>query len=120
MTPEEILKLSPDKKLKLWLMQNGFPDKDIPKILQYCPQLTQHFTIEQIAIACLTDIKQFIPSKASIMISPLIYSAAQMEVGSNKIASFIEESMAICCSDTLEIYMKDFIKQLQQPFKDAR
>lgn len=118
MNQEEISKLLPENQLKIWLIQNGFPDKEIPKILKFCPQLIHKFTIEQIAMACLTDIKKFTPEKMTIMLSPVVYQAAQKEIGQCRVTPFIEEAIAICCADSIETYMTNFITKLQKPFKD--
>jgi hypothetical protein len=95
-------------------MQNGYPYSDIPKILKYCPQLLIRFSVEEIAMACLSEMRMFTPKKMSINIRPFVYRAAKEEVGDiHEVTSFIEQAIAIFSSDTLEITFTDMIRQLR-------
>ena len=113
MTPEEIKQLNPEKQLRFWLIQHGYPFEDIPKILRYCPQLAQRFSIETIAMAALTEFKLFKPIRTAIMIRPFVMLSARqdLEVGEN-ITSFVEESMSTFANETIELTLQDLIVNL--------
>jgi hypothetical protein len=94
-------------------MEHEYPYNDIPKLLAYCPQLLNSFTVEEIGIACLSEINTFKPKSTIIKIRPFIYAAAKHEVGDiGAVPAFIEQSMAIFSSDTLEITFKDLINKI--------
>jgi len=106
-------RLTPELQLQLFLMENDYPYGDIPKLLAYCPQLLNKFTIEEIGVACLTEINTFKPKSTIVKMRPFIYTAAKHEVGDNSLVpSFIEQSMAIFASDTLEITFTDLIMNI--------
>jgi hypothetical protein len=111
---QQILRnLTPELKLKLFLMENDYPYNDIPKLLAYCPQLLNRFTIEEIGLACLTEVSTFKPKSTIVKIRPFIYSAAKHEVGDHSLVpSFIEQSIAIFASDTLEITFTELINNI--------
>jgi hypothetical protein len=118
MTPINKHNLSPEKQLQLFLMEHGYPYKDIPKILSYCPQLLNSFTIEQIGIAALTKIHMFKPIRHVAYIRPFMLHAAMNELHPNEsMNDFIESAIAICSSDTIVDTFNDIIKEL---FKDLK
>ena len=93
-------------------MEQGYPYDDIPKILKYCPQLTQHFTIEQIAIACLAEHKLFKATRQTIYIRPFVSIAVKNELNDNeKLADYVEHSIAICANDSM---LNSFIRLISQ------
>jgi hypothetical protein len=105
--------LTPELQLKLFLMENDYPHSDIPKLLAYCPQLLSHFTIQEIGIACLSEVNTFKPKSTIVKMRPFVYSAAKHEVGDkSEIPTFIEQSIAIFASDTLEITFKELIHNI--------
>lgn len=94
-------------------MEEGYPHSDIPKLLAYCPQLLEKFSIEEIGIACLSEINTFKPKSTIIRLRPFIYSAAKHEVGnSDEVPAFIEQSIAIFASDTIAITFSELITNI--------
>jgi len=105
--------LTPELRLKLYLMQHGYPSENIPLILRYCPQLIQKYTLEQIAVAALSDIRMFNPSKSTIYIRPFVFSAARQDLERGEtITDFIEQSMSIFANETIELTFSDMIAKL--------
>lgn len=109
--------LSPQQKLQLFLLENDYPYRDIPYILKYCPQLLQHFTVEEIGMAALTDISLFEPQKTTLRIRPIVVEAMKAEVGKTALHTNIEHSMSIFCQDTIEQTMRELIQTRKDSFK---
>lgn len=95
--------ISPEKQLALYLAKGGFPDKDIPYVLKYCPQLIHHFSVEEIAAVALANHNIFQRAKYTIKMRPFVYEAAKRESGIISVYDYIEESAATCANDTLEL-----------------
>jgi len=105
--------MTPELRLKLYLMEHGYPTENIPLILRYCPQLLQRFTIEQIAIAALTDVKLFTPVKSTIYIRPFIFTAARQDLERGEtITDFIEQAMSIFANETIELTFSEMIQSI--------
>ena len=106
--------MTPEKELALYLAKAGFPDKDIPYILRYCPQLIHHFSLEEIASIGLANHKLFQRARYTINLRPFVYEAAKKEAASNSLYDYIEESAAICANDTLELSFTELFCSLQK------
>jgi len=113
-------KLSPEKQLELHLAKGGFPSKDIPTILKYCPQLIHHFSLDELSAIGLTNPKLFKPEQYRIYLRPYVYQAAKKEAGNLTIQEYIEESIAICANDTMELSLTEMFIELQNKIKECR
>lgn len=121
MTEEEIAKLRPEQQLELFLVQNDFPHTDIPYLLRYCPQLLQRFSIEEIALAALTDVDSFTQKKTTTYIRPFVLEAIRGEAPTNiRVYDFIEEALSVFSQDTILTTMSELIQKRQKRLKDEK
>lgn len=111
--------LIPEKQLKLYLLQMGYPAKDLPLILRYCPNLITKFSIEEIALLGLTNIKEFRPEKKSIIIRPFVYKAMLQETGGRDISSFIEEAIALFSQDSFEHVAASMLEEVKSKLGES-
>ena len=102
---------TPENLLKLFLIENNYPHEHIPKILAYCPRLLAKYSLEELALACLSDTNLFKPKTVVLKIRPFIYEAIKGELGSSdNVVNFIEEAIAILAKDTIEESLIDMIE----------
>lgn len=105
--------MTPEQRMRLYLLQNGFPANNIPILLKYCPNLLTKFPLEDLAILSIANINQFKPAKKSIVIRPFVYSALLHETKGRDIFAFIEEAIAIFCQDSFEQVTSDMLEQVK-------
>jgi len=111
--------MTPEQELKLFLIKNGYPDRNIPIVLRYCPQLLDSYTVEEIGTLAVTNHRLFLPEKRTYLIRPIIHSAFHMETQGKNSHDFMEEAIAIFCSDSIEDCFKDNFSKLYKTLSKA-
>jgi hypothetical protein len=113
MTPDEIAKLTPELQLRMWLLKHGYPHEHIPMLLRYCPQLASRFSIREIALAALSETTLFKPARTAILIRPFVMLASRQDLEVDEtITDYVEQSMAIFASETIELTLANMIETL--------
>jgi hypothetical protein len=105
--------MTPEKELALYLAKSGFPNKDLPLILRYCPQLIHHFSLEEITAVGLANMKMFERQRYAIPMRPFVYEAAKRECHPGSVYQYVEDSTAICANDTLELSFAELFCSLR-------
>ncbi len=111
--------LTPAKQLQLYLAEAGFPSTDLPRMLEFCPQLIHKFSIEDIAALGMSDISQFRPVQKTLYLRPFVYEIIQKEAGVNNITNFIEDAACILAADTIESTLTNRLLLMQKALRDG-
>lgn len=109
-------KLTPLEEFKIWLIQHDLPTEDMTKLVEYCPNIMETYSMDELVFLSSFMIADLKPTQKSIIIPPIVYNATVLSAmkSQEQIMKHITKILAGHSSGILEREVRARLKAIDK------